>query len=272
MSQKRATFILGPHRSGTSCLAGALRVMGLYLGPDYSLGDAQADNPKGFFEHLPMVAINDEILQRLGGDWCTVPSFPPGWQSSHMFSDIRSKASHIVTDNFGGHDSWGFKDPRASLTIPFWRTIITYPIRCIIMVRNPLEVAHSLLKRNCMPIDKSSKLWLAHIYSAMAGSRGKLRKIVFFDRLVQDPAGQLAEAADFSGLPRDKAALERGVAWVERDLKHHNMTWHDTRDSKDIPAEVKKAWSAMRLFSHMENKGEAVRKDEDLLLGVLSGA
>jgi len=272
VSEKSAAFILGPHRSGTSCLAGALKAMGVYLGPDHSLGDPQPDNPKGFFEFLPMVSINDEILQRLGGSWCDLPYFPPGWQFSHTFSDIRSKASNIVTDNFGSQRIWGFKDPRSCLTIIFWRTIVAHPIRSIVVIRNPLEVAHSLLKRNCMPIDKGAQLWLDHVYSAMAGSRGAPRKMVFFDRLIQDPKGQLAELAEFLELPGGQPMLDRGIAMVERELKHNNSTWHDTRDSMAVPEKVKKAWSAMRLFSHMDRQQTAERLDEDALLAVLAGS
>ena len=40
---------------------------GLYLGPKDALMPPQADNPDGFWEHLGFVALNDELLEALGG-------------------------------------------------------------------------------------------------------------------------------------------------------------------------------------------------------------
>ena len=34
---------------------------------------AQADNPDGFWEHLGFVALNDELLNALGGAWDLPP-------------------------------------------------------------------------------------------------------------------------------------------------------------------------------------------------------
>ena len=60
----RALLVLGMHRSGTSAVAGALRLAGVDLGAD--LMAPAADNPKGFFEHAGVVAIHDRLLQALG--------------------------------------------------------------------------------------------------------------------------------------------------------------------------------------------------------------
>ena len=51
-----------------------LQTCGLYLGPEDELMPAQADNPDGFWEHLEFVALNDELLNALGGAWDLPPS------------------------------------------------------------------------------------------------------------------------------------------------------------------------------------------------------
>ena len=50
-----------------------LHACGLYLGPKEELMPAQADNPDGFWEHLGFVAVNDELLNALGGAWDLPP-------------------------------------------------------------------------------------------------------------------------------------------------------------------------------------------------------
>ena len=57
---------------------------GLYLGPKDALMPPQADNPDGFWEHLSFVALNDELLNALGGAW----DLPP--KSNENLSDERA--------------------------------------------------------------------------------------------------------------------------------------------------------------------------------------
>ncbi len=267
MSDRHAVFILGPHRSGTSCVAGSLRAIGLFLGHDNALGDPQPDNPKGFFEHMALMSINDEILLRLGGNWRTAPTFPPGWQFLQVLSEVRKNAAGIVAGDFSGSRIWGFKDPRSCMTLLFWRAVMTIPIRCIIVIRNPMEVALSLLARNEIPLDEGLAFWLSHTYQAISTSRGLSRRIVFYDRLIEDPRGQLAELAAFAGLESSPEDLEKGAAFVERSLRHHEVSEHDDRS---MPEHVKRAWSAVRRFSHIFRKDVADRQDEDVLLSEFS--
>lgn len=65
----RAVCVLGMHRSGTSLITRVLNLLGVYLGPEEHLITANADNPKGFWEHDLFKRRNDEILERLGGTW-----------------------------------------------------------------------------------------------------------------------------------------------------------------------------------------------------------
>ena len=51
-----------------------LHSSGLGLGPESELMPAQADNPDGFWENLRFVALNDEVLNELGGAWDLPPS------------------------------------------------------------------------------------------------------------------------------------------------------------------------------------------------------
>ena len=50
-----------------------LHACGLYLGPQEELMPAQTDNPDGFWEHLGFVALNDELLNAVGGAWDLPP-------------------------------------------------------------------------------------------------------------------------------------------------------------------------------------------------------
>ena len=61
-----------------------LHACGLYLGPRSALMPAQADNPEGFWEHLGFVAVNDELLNELGGAWDLPPKVHENFSDSRL--------------------------------------------------------------------------------------------------------------------------------------------------------------------------------------------
>src|SRR4029078_3592504 len=110
-----AICIAGAHRSGTSMLTRLLHAGGLYLGTKNELMPAQADNPDGFWEHLGFVALNDELLNELGGAW----DLPPKQNEKLSYArldPLRMKA-RLLIERFNSAGPWGWKDPRNSLTL-----------------------------------------------------------------------------------------------------------------------------------------------------------
>ena len=91
---------------------------GLYLGPKDALMPPQADNPDGFWEHLGLVALNDELLEALGGAWDLPPKTNENL-SEERLDPLRLKAQLLI-EGFHSIPIWGWKDPRNSLTLPFW--------------------------------------------------------------------------------------------------------------------------------------------------------
>src|SRR5438552_5828109 len=87
--------IAGAHRSGTSMLTRLLHTCGLYLGPESELMPAQADNPEGFWEHLGFVALNDELLNELGGAWDLPPKADENFAGTRL-DPLRMKARLLI--------------------------------------------------------------------------------------------------------------------------------------------------------------------------------
>ena len=133
-----------------------LHVSGLYLGSEKDLMAPQADNPDGFWEHLGFVALNDELLNELGGAWDLPPSVDEKFTDARL-DPVRLKAQLII-DQFQAASIWGWKDPRNCLTLPFWQDLLP-TLKTIIIVRNPLEVAYSMRKRNGTSYAFGLRLW-----------------------------------------------------------------------------------------------------------------
>src|SRR3712207_2640746 len=110
--------------------------------------------------------LNEEILSRFGGNWHDPPAFPSGWEHAVEFEDLRYRARVLIEEDFAAAKVWGWKDPRTCLTLPFWRQILP-PMQYVICLRNPLDVARSLERRNGFSLEKGIYLWLVYIESAL---------------------------------------------------------------------------------------------------------
>jgi hypothetical protein len=203
-----------------------LDLLGVHLGPPDRLVNAAADNPTGYWEHRPIVALNDEILARLGGNCVRLPAFPAGWESAPELEDLRQRARAILQEAFGGSELWAWKDPRTCLTLPFWQRILP-PLRYVICLRHPADVAASLERRGRMPRERAVYLWLAYVRSAFAYTAGLPRCFVCYDRLIDDLPGEMLRLADFIGLSEraEQPEVRDAIAsFVDPELRHHRSS------------------------------------------------
>jgi hypothetical protein len=225
--------ITGMHRSGTSMVAKLLREAGLHLGAESDLMPPADENPEGFFEHLDFVRLNDEILNAAGAGWDCPP--PPGvdWGAG-IFNQLRDRA-RLLAEPLEATRPWGWKDPRTSLTLPFWRSALG-PLRTIIVVRNPLEVVTSLHRRNGFSVALGLTLWQIYSERALADTSPDDRLVTHYDAYFFDPEKEIGRVLAFLGLEgdRDWAALRTAAI---PDLRHYRKTLRDLQEN-GFPAEV----------------------------------
>ena len=125
------------HRSGTSMVARILSECGVYLGESDELLPPAKDNVAGHFEHQEFVQLNDDVLATLGGAWDVVPPRYAIWRRRRL-EPLRARAASLV-ERMRPHAPWGWKDPRTSLTLPFWLDVVP-DLRLVVCVRDVVEV------------------------------------------------------------------------------------------------------------------------------------
>lgn len=149
----KPVMILGMHRSGTSCLTGSLQQKGLYLGEVHTCNPF---NLKGNRENDRIVILNNAVLEKNAGEWCSPPATIV-WDVSHVL-----ERDAIIKDFSERHVGlWGFKDPRCLLTFPFWLEGLV-DVQLVGTFRHPLSVAQSLYFRNQIPLTEGLALWRAY--------------------------------------------------------------------------------------------------------------
>lgn len=217
------TCILGMHRSGTSMIARLLNLAGLDIGPDDQLYQAHAvDNPEGYWENIQFVDMSDELLALAGGTWREPPPFRlDSLPEDRRLSMLNRAAGLPLTLRL--RDPWGWKDPRATLTLPFWQQ--AYPdLKVVICLRNPLEVAHSMSKRqnDRMDRDQALRLWIVYHEAILSALPNRANAIVtHYDSYFYDPAAELARVNAFLGLPTSGAAFDSALASINLDARRN---------------------------------------------------
>ena len=244
-----AVCVTGMHRSGTSFAARLLELLGITFGEPAQLMGPGPDNPAGYWENRFVKELDDELLACLGGSWDQPPVLGPGWQHDPALDDYRTRAAQVLDDAFGPEserpERFAWKDPRLSLLLPFWRTVI--PIATsIIVVRDPSEVAASLGRRNQIPRPHACLLWLRYLLAASINDPDHL--LLLHRDFFEDLPRTLARIAEHLQLDAPGRATARDAqAQLDPTLRHHDRPPAVPSDDDPLTTLARDVWNEGRI-------------------------
>ena len=247
---KSLILVAGMHRSGTSALARVLALAGCEL--PKTLVAPQEDNVTGFWESRTLSDLNEEILVSSGSSHLDWRPFDAGWYQSPAAAGFHERAQEALEREFGNARLLVLKDPRVCRLLPFWidaaaafgaRPLVVCPIR------NPLDVAASLAKRNRLDPFVAYLAWLRHVLDAEAGSRGLGRSTVRYEQLLADAHGCVDRVGRDLGVawPRGSSPERRRDidAFLAPDLRHHRSDNARLLSNPRIPPWVRTAFAVL---------------------------
>lgn len=211
-------FILGMHRSGTSCLTGMLNQYGLYLG---EVSEKSRFNSKGNRESMEVRSINKQLLHLNGGSWHE----PVEIKKIHPILHLHIQRHRKLMEKQGR--VWGVKDPRMLFCLHWWRTPAD---KLVGTFRHPHTVRESLEKRNReikdpVPDDHLEDLWYRYNLRLVELYRQQPFPIIDFDweetRYCQAVAG-LARNLGLTGTTTD--FFDRSLMHPPHDPEIKNPT------------------------------------------------
>jgi len=182
-----ALLVLGMHRSGTSALTRVLNLLGVALGEGCM--PPGPENRAGFWEHQELVSVHEGLLAAHERRWDDPRPMPDGWLESSAAREAGEAIAAIVQRDFAGVNLWAVKDPRLCRLMPLWRRVLAglgIEPRVLLVTRHPQEVAHSLLRRDGLPMAVGELLWARYLLDALRGSQGCRRSMVAYDELLRD--------------------------------------------------------------------------------------
>lgn len=253
-----ALIVLGMHRSGTSALAGTLALAGVDLGQ--RLVPPAPDNPKGFFEHDAIWRIHHDLLLDLGSSWHDVRPLPSGWLRSGAAFRAKQRLLVELNAEFAQERLWGVKDPRLSRTFPLWPQVLDElgaTPKIILSLRDPLEVAFSLRKRDGLGWAHALALWLRYSLEAERNTRALPRTIIFYPDLLADWKGVVQKIGSVLNLkfpgPLDEQAV---LDFLDPKLRNEfeGLEWANMRRPYSQWAQA--AFAALRVMPDDPNRAQ----------------
>ena len=131
-------IVAGMHRSGTSLTANWLARSGLFVGDTLLVN--RVDNPMGHFEDVGFLRLHEDILKANGLDYQVQPGENPEILPAH-----RIRARELIAQR-ADQSMWGWKDPRTTLFLPFWKELIP-GMKVLVVYRHYALVAELMMRR-----------------------------------------------------------------------------------------------------------------------------
>ena len=222
---KSVILVTGMHRSGTSAVTRVLGLLGCAMPRVES--ESALDNERGFWENPAIRDLNDRILASAGSAWDDWEPFDPRWYASPIAGEFRDDARAILEGEFADGRLFVLKDPRVCRLLPFWIDVVrsfgAEPFM-VSPIRNPLDVAASLEKRNGIHPSIGLLMWLRHVLDAEAASRDLKRVHLRYEHLLFKTHAVVDRLGDALGLAWPTRSTRTNMEieeFLSPTLRHH---------------------------------------------------
>ncbi len=174
-------IITGMHRSGTSLIAKLLYEAGVDMGTPETFFKSDKWNAEGYYEQTEVFELNKKILH---GFWGKLNYFfLPSEETINNRSKKYVKNIHDIVDKYVNKT---VKDPRFCMTLNVWKNQNIDIDKIIFCVREPIQTALSLRKRNKIFIKLGLHLWFEHNKRLLESTRNIPTWIVFYNNIINE--------------------------------------------------------------------------------------
>ncbi len=216
---KKAVFIIGPGRCGSSCLAGTLKILGLNLGT-HLLGPNKK-NEKGHFEDTRTVKLNHAIIHELKATRSKLIN----WENEKNIEQLITRIEMHLQESFNGCAIFGVKNPDLTMLLPLYIRAaqnLGYTPKIIMALRNPREIVASF-ERGCSQKRNYALFVVANFLTVMIrDAQGYDTIAIDFSDLLNKTEQTIDKLRKFlPELQPYQAVKEQVDAFLDKGLKHY---------------------------------------------------
>lgn len=256
--------VAGSGRSGTSSIAGVLKLAGLRIPPPEVEGNKT--NPRGFFEPRWVVDFQTRLLRDAGV--VLTDARPDAFDLTRKVGErpkVRETAGTWLREQTAGHDALVLKDPRNSWFLPLWSQACADAgagIGYLTMLRHPAEVVGSKdayykarsvggSVRHAQTTRVAS--WLNVALFSEQLTRGGARTFVPYVDLLDDWRTVVARVVDELALPvggdLSPAATAEIDEFVDPGLHRIRTEWSDIDCPDDVRDLAQATWDQLDVLA-----------------------
>jgi hypothetical protein len=243
-SRRRAIFVCGSGRSGTSTMSGTLQTLGVHVPQPEVVADDT--NPKGFGEPQWVVEFHDQLLKRSNVQ--VSDARPQAWFEAGKLAtneEVRDTLHTWLDNEFATNgDEVVVKDPRMAWFLGLWRSAALRSAATpsyITMLRPVTEVVGSKQKYYSQRFGEINRTaaWVNIMLHTERATRGSQRAFVRYQDLLTDwtvPLFEIGEQMDLHSVKSATANQIRQVHnFIDPSLRRVQKTWDDI----DVPERLK---------------------------------
>ena len=226
MERRRIIIVLGMHRSGTSLCANMLAKLAV------DMADAPGESPanrRGHWERPRINDLHDEVLALLGRAWGEDAhhlALPEGWEGDTRVCAVGMKLADWLRPRVAATGCFGFKDPRTSRLLAMWPPILATldaEPRYVLCIRDPAQVARSLVTRDRTAREAAEYRWLIYNAHAVHGVGEAPVCVLPYEDWFTDPitaARRLAAFVSEAAGPSEADLDALASSTVDLELRH----------------------------------------------------
>ena len=232
-------IITGMHRSGTSLVGKLFHDAGADMGNPDNFYRPDKWNPEGYYEQPDIHALNMPLIN---GPWWKfayyrLPSTDTILRRSAKFEDQIRKTA-------GSYEGKIVKETRFCLTLPAWQRYDTEVDRVLICLRDPIQVAKSIQKRNYTLLRHGYYMWYLHTRNILEFTGNSIPVWVVYYHNLLDPETYLQEAEAafrFMGMCPSHDTLKN----LRENAVHTSMN-HNPVTQQKYPVKIQALWETMK--------------------------
>lgn len=251
-------LVLGMHRSGTSAVAGMFARAGFFPGREDELMPPGEDNPAGYYENWQVYRANELVLEKLGRSWFDPPAREAQLAAQTSLLPILRAPLEDLIDGADGAPVV-LKDPRISVMLPLWEQALAGRLHPVLVVRDPIEIARSLLLRDGTPPPFGLAAWEVHMSALLEHLDGREVTVAPYAALMSDPS--LAPQLVATAAARLDPGRSRRVDTVQpadaiRPTLRHNEA-ADVDHDEQLTRHQQELWDFLASLPHGDARLEA---------------
>ena len=231
-------IISGMHRSGTSLVARLAYEAGAPMGKLEEFYRPDKWNPEGYYEFPEIHAINMPLIN---GPWRKLAYFH--LPSTRTLLRRASRRESEIRRAVGLYQGMVLKETRFCLTLPAWQEYGASIDAVIFCLRDPIQVACSLRRRNKIPLSLGMKLWVLHNQRLLENCDAVPITFVYYNDLLDQRActGEIRRMFAALRLEVGDEAIESFQSKVVKPGMNHHP-----RIEYPYPEAVRRLWDALR--------------------------